>query len=91
MKLTSAAARKKASWRASTARMEAGPGTRVGSVRARPDATLMTAPIPALVMMLERAKNSPTLVTGKTYLQGVKVGLLKWLRMFSAVWTWISS
>ena len=91
MKLTSAAARKNASWRASMARMEAGPGTRLGSVRARPEATFITAPIPALVMMFERAKNSLTVVTGKVYLHGEKVGLLKWLRMFSAVWTWINS
>lgn len=66
-------------------RMEAGPGTRVGSVSARLEATLMTAPMPAEVMILARAKNSVAVLTGKSYLQGVKVGSLKWLRMFSAV------
>ena len=88
---TCAAARKKASWRASMARMEAGPGTRVGSVRAREEATLMTAPIPTLVMMFAKEKNSSGVVTGNMYSHGVKVLFLKWRRMFSAVWTWISS
>ncbi len=75
--LLTLATRKKASWRASTARIEAGPGTSVGSVKARPEATLMTAPIPAEVMMLARARNSAALETGNSYLQGVKVGFLK--------------
>ena len=66
MKLTSAAARKKASCLASMARMEAGPGTSSGSVRAREEATLMTAPMPTLVMMFDKAKKSEALLTGKT-------------------------
>ena len=59
------------------ASIEAGPGTNVGSVMARPDATLMTAPIPTDVMMLASPKNSSALATGNMYLQGVKVGFLK--------------
>ena len=65
--------------------MEAGPDTREGSVRARLDATLMTAPMPTEVMMLARSRNSSALVTGNWYLHGLKVGLWKWLRIFSAV------
>ena len=68
------------------ARMDAGPCTNPGSVRARPDTTLMTAPMPTEVMMLESSKNSSALLTGNLYLQGSKVGFLKCLRMFSAVW-----
>ena len=83
--------RKKASWRASTARMEAGPGTRPGSVTAIVEARLMTAPMPTLVMMLASCKNEASDVTGKTYLQGSKVGALKWLRRFSIVCTCTSS
>ena len=71
--LTCAAARKKASCRASMARMDAGPGTRVGSVRAREEATLITAPIPTDVIIFESAKNSSAVVTGNTYSQGVNV------------------
>ena len=83
--------RKKASWRASIARMEAGACTILGSETARPETTLMTAPIPTDVMMLARAKNSSALVTGKLYLQGAKVGALFAFSMSSAVCTWMSS
>lgn len=65
--------------------MEAGTGTREGSVRARLEATLMTAPMPTEVTMLARSRNSSELDTGNWYSQGLKVGLWKWLRMFSAV------
>ncbi len=46
----------------------------------------MTAPMPTEVMMLESSRNSLAQFTGNLYLQGVKVGLLKCLRMLSAVW-----
>ena len=45
----------------------------------------MTAPMPTEVMILARSRNSSVLDTGNWYLQGLKVGLWKWLRMFSAV------
>lgn len=83
--------RKKASWRASTARMEAGPGTRLGSVTAIVEARLMTAPMPTLVMTLASCRKEASDVTGKTYWQGSKVGALKWVRRFSIVCTWTSS
>ena len=83
--------RKKASWRASMARMEAGPWTIVGSDTARPEITSRTAPMPTEVMILARAKNSSALLTGKVYLQGAKVGALFAFSMSSAVCTWISS
>jgi len=70
-------ARKNASWRALIAKIEAGPGTSSGSVRARLEATVMTAPMPALVILLERAKNSSALVMGKMYWQGSEVSLPK--------------
>lgn len=86
-----ATARKKASWRASMARIEAGPCTILESVRARPEIRFMTAPMPVLVMMLARARNSEGFETGKSYLQGAKVRALLALRIPSAVATWICS
>ena len=83
--------RKKASWRASIARMEAGPWTILGSETARPETTSMTAPMPTEVTTLARAKNSSALLTGKLYLQGAKVGALFAFSMSSAVCTWMSS
>ena len=59
-----AAARKAASWRASAPMMEAGPGTRPGSVKARVEAPLMTAPMPETVIVFAKSRNSSAVVTG---------------------------
>ena len=80
-----ACSRKKASWRASTARIDAGPWINPGSEAERPEIMLMTPPMPVEVMTLESSRNSSALSTGNMYLHGSKVVLLKCLRIFSAV------
>ena len=70
------ALRKNASWRASTVTIEVRLGSKSGAISARVAAMSSTAPMPTVVMVCARARNSLVLETGNRYVQGWRDGWL---------------